>query len=90
MTKLTEKQATQKINDLKQQVDELLSQIGCIADEYGITVYMSNKHFLGERSRSPQTKIVGYDKDGEPIDKNGEIVWVSSYDGYWVTSSELC
>ena len=90
MTKLTEKEATQKINDLMQQVDELLSQVGRIADEHGITVYASDKHFYGGHSRSPTPKVAGYDKHGDPIDENGEYVWESSYDGRWVASSELC
>lgn len=90
MTKLTEKEATQKINDLMEQVNELLTQIGSIADEHGITVYTSNKHFYGEHSRSPIPKVASYDEYGDPLDENGETVWQSSYDGYWVTSSEMC
>lgn len=88
--KMTTTEATAKIKELMDQVDEILSEVASIADEHDIIVHMSDKHFYGGHSRSPSLKVAGYDEHGDPIDENGEYVWESSYDGYWVASSELC
>lgn len=42
---MTTTEATAKIKELMDQVDEILSEVASIADEHDITVDMSDKHF---------------------------------------------